>query len=123
MFTINILNKSTLQSQQGVMTKEVFLKKLGSNIARLREKAGLSQTELALRCDKDRQSLNRIEKGRTNPSANRFPDNQWTSTVYVVCFQGEYQRCTVRNFGKPESKILLHRSVISNTIAFPEFWI
>lgn len=51
------------------MTKETFLKKLGKNIARLREKAGLSQTDLALRCDKDKQSLNRLEKGRINPSA------------------------------------------------------
>ena len=51
------------------MTKEIFLKKLGKNVARLREEAGLSQTELALRCDKDRQSLNRLEKGRINPSA------------------------------------------------------
>ncbi|MEK7585790.1 MAG: helix-turn-helix transcriptional regulator [Patescibacteria group bacterium] len=51
------------------MTKDVFLKKLGKNIARLREKAGLSQTDLALRCDKDKQSLNRLEKGRINPSA------------------------------------------------------
>jgi putative transcriptional regulator len=51
-----------------VMTKDVFLKKLGKNIAKLREQAGLSQTELALRCDKDRQSLNRLEKGRINPS-------------------------------------------------------
>lgn len=51
------------------MTKEVFLKKLGKNIARLREDAGISQTELALRCDKDRQSLNRLEKGRINPSS------------------------------------------------------
>jgi putative transcriptional regulator len=51
------------------MTKEAFLKKLGKNIARLREKAGLSQTDLALRCDKDKQSLNRLEKGRINPSA------------------------------------------------------
>ena len=50
------------------MSKETFLKKLGKNIARLREDAGLSQTELALRCDKDRQSLNRLEKGRINPS-------------------------------------------------------
>lgn len=49
--------------------KEAFLKKLGENIAKLRESAGLSQTELALRCDKDRQSLNRLEKGRINPSA------------------------------------------------------
>lgn len=51
------------------MTKEAFLKKLGKNVARLREDAGISQTELALRCDKDRQSLNRLEKGRINPSA------------------------------------------------------
>lgn len=51
------------------MTKDTFLKKLGKNIAGLREKAGLSQTDLALRCDKDKQSLNRLEKGRINPSA------------------------------------------------------
>ena len=50
------------------MTKEIFLKKLGKNVARLREEAGLSQAELALRCDKDRQNLNRLEKGRINPS-------------------------------------------------------
>ncbi|HEV8080435.1 MAG TPA: helix-turn-helix transcriptional regulator [Chitinophagaceae bacterium] len=50
------------------MTKEVYLKKLGKNITRLRELYGISQTELALRCDKDRQSLNRLEKGRINPS-------------------------------------------------------
>lgn len=49
--------------------KEAFLKKLGQNIVRLREKAGLSQTELAFRCGKDRQSLNRLENGRINPSA------------------------------------------------------
>jgi putative transcriptional regulator len=51
------------------MTREVFLKKLGKRIALLREEAGLSQTELALRCDKDRQSFNRMEKGRTNPTS------------------------------------------------------
>lgn len=51
------------------MTKEVFLKKLGKHIKALREEAGLSQTELALRCDKDRQNINRLEKGRMNPTA------------------------------------------------------
>lgn len=51
------------------MRKDLYLKKLGAHIATLREKAGLSQTELALRCDKDKQSLNRLEKGRINPSA------------------------------------------------------
>ena len=50
------------------MTKEIYHKKLGKNITRLRELNGMSQTELALRCDKDRQSLNRLEKGRINPS-------------------------------------------------------
>jgi len=51
------------------MTKDAFLKKLRKNIARLRKKASISQTDLALRCDKDKQSLNRLEKGRINPSA------------------------------------------------------
>lgn len=51
------------------MKKEAFLKKLGQNITRLRESAGISQSDLALRCDKDKQSLNRLEKGRINPSA------------------------------------------------------
>jgi len=51
------------------MTKETYLKKLGIHISNLREKAGLTQNELALKCDKDRQSLNRLEKGRINPTA------------------------------------------------------
>lgn len=51
------------------MTKEVFLKKLGKNVARLREEAGFTQAEFALKCDKDKQSMNRIEKGRINPTA------------------------------------------------------
>lgn len=51
------------------MVKEAFLKKLGKHIKTLREAAGLTQTELALRCDKDRQNINRLEKGRMNPTA------------------------------------------------------
>jgi putative transcriptional regulator len=50
------------------MNKSLFLKKLGDNISRIRQEKGLSQSELALRCDKDRQSLNRLEKGKINPS-------------------------------------------------------
>jgi transcriptional regulator with XRE-family HTH domain len=49
--------------------KNTFLKKLGVRIAYLREKNGLSQTELANECEKDRQSINRVEKGNVNPSA------------------------------------------------------
>jgi putative transcriptional regulator len=50
------------------MNKSLFLKQLGDNISRIRQEKGLSQSELALRCDKDRQSLNRLEKGKINPS-------------------------------------------------------
>lgn len=50
-------------------SKEAFQKKLGKHIAHLREQAGLTQEQLALRCDKDKQNLNRLEKGRINPSA------------------------------------------------------
>ena len=51
------------------MTKAVFLKKLSSNIARIRSEHGLSQVELAVRCGKNKQAINRIEKGGHNPSA------------------------------------------------------
>ncbi|HMT75658.1 MAG TPA: helix-turn-helix transcriptional regulator [Chitinophagaceae bacterium] len=49
--------------------KKTFLKKLGGRIASLREMKGLNQTQLASECDKDRQSINRLEKGNVNPSA------------------------------------------------------
>lgn len=47
---------------------EAFQKKLGKNIADIRKRAGLSQTELALRIDKDRQWMNYLEKGKGNPT-------------------------------------------------------
>ena len=50
------------------MNKESYLKKLGSHIAQLRISKGISQAELARCCDKDPQSLNRLERGRVNPS-------------------------------------------------------
>jgi putative transcriptional regulator len=49
--------------------KSTFLKNLGKRIAYLREERGLNQAELALECDKDRQSINRLERGNVNPSA------------------------------------------------------
>lgn len=65
----NFFEISNLVAVKGcMMTKEAFLKNLGKNITRLREKGGMSQTELALKLDKDRQSMNRVEKGRTNPT-------------------------------------------------------
>ena len=50
------------------MDKDAYLIKLGKHIARLRISKGISQAELARCCDKDPQSLNRLEKGRINPS-------------------------------------------------------
>ena len=47
---------------------EAFQKKLGKHIATIRKDAGLSQTELALRIDKDRQWVNYLEKGKGNPT-------------------------------------------------------
>jgi putative transcriptional regulator len=51
------------------MQKEAFLKKLGNRIKELRKQQDLSQTELAHKCGKDSQSLERVENGKTNPSA------------------------------------------------------
>ncbi len=45
------------------------MESIGERIAEARKSLSLSQAELALRCDKDKQSLNRLEKGRINPSA------------------------------------------------------
>ncbi len=51
------------------MEKETFLIKLGNRIKELRKAKGLSQTDLAHKCGKDSQSLERVENGKTNPSA------------------------------------------------------
>ena len=48
--------------------KQAFLKKLGERIVAIREAKGLTQTQLAEKCDKDKQSVNRLEKGNVNPS-------------------------------------------------------
>lgn len=49
--------------------KQVFLKNLGKRITEIREAKSISQTLLAEKCDKDKQSINRLEKGNVNPSA------------------------------------------------------
>jgi transcriptional regulator with XRE-family HTH domain len=50
------------------MQKEKQLLQLGNRIRKLREEKMLSQTELANMMGKDQQSIQRIEKGRVNPS-------------------------------------------------------
>lgn len=51
------------------MEKSKFLRKLGQRVVILRKKKGWSQAELARNCFKDRQSIERLENGKINPSA------------------------------------------------------
>ena len=51
------------------MKKEEFLKKLGKHVIKIRTQKGWSQAELARNCDKERQSVERLENGKINPSA------------------------------------------------------
>lgn len=45
-----------------------YLKSLGQRIKTIRKTKGIKQTELGYACDMDKQNMNRIEAGRTNPS-------------------------------------------------------
>lgn len=51
------------------MERKAFAKKIGKKIAQIRKDQGISQSELARMCLKDRQSLHRVEKGERLPSA------------------------------------------------------
>ena len=51
------------------MERKAFAKKIGKRIAQIRKDQGISQSELARMCLKDRQSLHRVEKGERLPSA------------------------------------------------------
>lgn len=51
------------------MQKQRYLKKLGQRIVALREKKGWSQRDLAFECGKEPQSIERVENGKSNPTA------------------------------------------------------
>ena len=50
------------------MKKEDLARKVGKRIVQLRERKGWSQSEFARACMKDRQTIERIESGKTNPT-------------------------------------------------------
>jgi transcriptional regulator with XRE-family HTH domain len=50
------------------MDKDIELKKLGERVREIREAKNLTQFELATRINKDQQSIQRLEKGKINPS-------------------------------------------------------
>ena len=43
-----------------------FLKKMGKRITEIRKEKGLTQVELGYKCDMEKPSMNRIERGHTN---------------------------------------------------------
>jgi putative transcriptional regulator len=51
------------------MQKQRYLKKLGQRIIELRTKKGWSQRDLAFECGKEPQSIERVENGKSNPTA------------------------------------------------------
>ena len=51
------------------MQKQRFLNKLGQRIVELRLKKGWSQRDLAYECVKEPQSIERVENGKSNPTA------------------------------------------------------
>lgn len=51
------------------MKKQELSKKIGDNIKRIRKKQGITQAELARRCFKDKQAMEKIENGKVNPTA------------------------------------------------------
>ena len=50
------------------MTKEELKNRIGQRIVELRERKGWSQSDLARACDKDRQAIEKIERGIVNPT-------------------------------------------------------
>lgn len=47
---------------------DIRLKHLGLAVKKYRERLSLSQADLAYKIDKDQPSINRLERGRINPS-------------------------------------------------------
>jgi len=45
-----------------------YLKKLGARIKTIRKEKHIKQVDLGYSCDIEKQSMNRIEAGKTNPS-------------------------------------------------------
>ena len=51
------------------MKKQPYLNKLGKRIVEIRLKKGWSQRDLAFECGKEPQSIERVENGKSNPTA------------------------------------------------------
>ena len=59
------------KSRKPYYRDDAFLKAIGKRIREVRLKAGISQTELAFKCDdKDYSQINRVELGKVNFSVS-----------------------------------------------------
>ncbi|MDN5423220.1 MAG: helix-turn-helix transcriptional regulator [Chryseobacterium sp.] len=50
------------------MTREKLKIELGKHIVMLRQQKGWSQSDLARACNKDRQTIEKLENGKVNPT-------------------------------------------------------
>ena len=57
------------------LSKEQLSLKIGEQIKRYRQQLGISQAELARRCDKDKQHMELIENGKISPNIY---------TIYII---------------------------------------
>lgn len=57
-----------IRCMDDIDVQKEFLKQLGQRIKDIRKQKGLSQSEVANRCGKERQSYQRVETGNINPT-------------------------------------------------------
>ena len=67
------------------MQQKEFQLKLGLQIAKLRKQKKISQVDFAYKLDIEKQNLNRIEKGGTNPTS-------WTLQQIATLLEVPIQR-------------------------------
>ena len=67
-YNISVIFLSILLSEIAFVELNIKLVKLGLKIRELRQERSLSQTDLAFKIGKDQPSINRLEKGKINPS-------------------------------------------------------
>lgn len=64
-------NRTSKEREQEKIATKDLQEKIGKKVRMLREELGINQTELAIRMNnRDRQVIQRLEKGKTNCSLN-----------------------------------------------------
>ncbi len=94
------------------MKKEVYLKRIGDNITRIRKSRGFTSKELGYRCDIDKSALIHIEKGRINVTVNTLIKIAEALEVEVIDFFKLYK---VASTSKKE---IMGKTVQSKTSTF-----